>query len=65
MAHGKTLLMRNIRTSSPQYVQRYVGAPRTIRRHRKLLWKGSFLANEPYTNPARDLRKDRKLRSDA
>lgn len=64
MASGKTLQMRAIRLAPPVVVHRNIGAPRQVRRSRKLLggWKGSFLTNETYTYPARDLRPGRKLR---
>lgn len=67
MAHGKTLAMRNIRTPAPIYLQRHVGAPRTVRRSKRLLlgWKGSFMDNVPYVDPARDLRPGRHLRSES
>lgn len=65
MASGKTLLMRNIRRPAPIVIQRHVGAPRRVRRDRKLPWKGSFVRNEPYVDPARDRRPGRKLRGGA
>jgi len=66
MAHGKTLLMRNIQPSNPIMIHRHVGAPRRVRRHRKLLgWTGSFVHNEPYVDPARDRRPGRRLRGAA
>lgn len=67
MAHGKTLLMRNMRPPIPIIIHRHVGAPRHVRRNKRLLlaWKGSFMNNGSYINNARDLRKDRRLRGDS
>ena len=64
MASGKTLEMRAIRVLAPVVVHRNIGAPRWVRRNPRLLrqWKGSFLTNESYIYPARDLRPGRKLR---
>lgn len=63
MAHGKTLLMRNIRMPAPIVIHRHVGAPRRVRRDDRLVlaWKGSFMENDPYIDPARDGRKGRHL----
>lgn len=67
MAYGKTLLMRNIRRSAPIVVHRHVGAPRRVRRNLRLrsVWKGSYMTNDPYIDPARDRRPGRKVRGEA
>lgn len=64
VASGKTLALRAIHTPEPVVIHRNVGAPRYVRRSRKLLrgWKSSYVANQTYVNPARDLRKGRKLK---
>lgn len=64
MAHGKTLLLNNIRMPAPIVIHRHVGAPRRVRRddHQLTLWRGSFMQNDPYIDPARDERKGRHLR---
>lgn len=66
VASGKTLVLRAILKPAPVVIHRHVGAPRYVRRSRKLLrgWKGSYVRNEPYIYPARDLRKGRKLKGD-
>jgi hypothetical protein len=64
MAHGKTLLMRNIRKPAPQWVHEHT-APTTAMRKADVLL-GKVRARdipdrcEPYTNPDRDLRMGRK-----
>jgi hypothetical protein len=65
MAHGVTLLMRNIRRPAPIVIARHVGAPRRVRRSRRSEWKGSYVTNYPYVNPARDARPGRRIRSDS
>lgn len=62
VASGKTVAMRNIRTSAPTWIHRHVGAPRDVRRHRMKTWKGALVQNVPYIYPDRDNRKGRKLR---
>lgn len=66
MASGKSLEMAAIGKAAPVVVHRHVGAPRSVRRSRKLLkeWKRSLVTNIPYEFPARDQRPGRKLRSD-
>jgi hypothetical protein len=62
MAHGKTLDMRAIRKPAPVVIHRHIGMPRWVRRNRKLnnSWTGALVANEPYINGERDLRKGRR-----
>lgn len=66
VASGKSLELKAIVAPEPVVVQRYVGAPRSVRRNRKLLagWKRSFVTNDPYENPGRDQRPGRKLKGD-
>lgn len=60
VASGKTLYMRNIRKPAPQFIHRHVGAPRWVRRNRKLLgqWKGSYIENVPHVSADRKLKKE-------
>lgn len=64
MASGKSLLLRAIHRPAPLVVHRHVGAPRRVRRNRRLrtAWTGAFVTNVPYVDPARDERDGRKLR---
>lgn len=66
MASGKSLEMAAIGKAAPVVVHRHAGAPRSVRRSRKLLkgWKGSFVTNTIYEFPARDQRPGRKLRGE-
>lgn len=59
MASGKT--MRNIRRPAPTVIHRHVGAPRWVRRNRKLVaqWKGSYVENVPYVSEDRRQKKER------
>lgn len=66
MAHGKTLLMRNIRRPAPQWVHQHFvpsvffkDGPLPMTRADK---KAADL--QPYVNPARDLKPGRRLRSE-
>lgn len=64
MASGKSLELQKIRVPAPVVIHRNVGAPRRVRRTRKLLshWKGALVANQTYVNPARDQRNGRRLK---
>lgn len=63
MAYGKSLQLNYIRRPAPVMIHRNIGAPRRVRRSKRLrlAWKGALVANYPYIDPARDQRKGRKL----
>ena len=60
MAHGKTLLMRNIRTPQPQWVHQHTTPSRRLKATLRLkLADLTAPPCEPYVNPERDLKRAR------
>lgn len=64
VASGKSLSLNAIVAPAPVVIHRNIGAPRAVRRNRRKLkdWKGALTTNETYDYPARDQRKNRKLK---